>query len=91
MIPVAGKCLRFFFPTYQPLHSSLAIYLSQPLPVACLLDAFLLQALNPRKFSLHSLRMCGDSHVQACVLLRPVANVFECFLGVEQAEHKQKQ
>lgn len=33
--------------------------------------------------------MCGDSHVQACVLLRPVLNVFKCFLGVEQAEHKQ--
>lgn len=27
--------------------------------------------------------------MQACVLLRPVLNVFECFLGVEQAEHKE--
>lgn len=27
--------------------------------------------------------------MQACVLLRPVLNVFERFLGVEQAEHKE--
>lgn len=27
--------------------------------------------------------------MQACVLLRPVLNVFECFSGVEWAEHKE--
>lgn len=27
--------------------------------------------------------------MQACVLLRSVLNVFDCFLGVEQAEHKE--
>lgn len=64
-------------------------YLSQPLPTTCLLDAFLPQAPNPREFSLYSLRMCRDSRVQACVLLRPVLIVFERFLGVEQAEHKE--
>lgn len=33
--------------------------------------------------------MCRDNHVQTCLLLRPVLNIFECFLGVEQAEHKE--
>lgn len=70
-------------------YTQLWQYFSWLLPVTCLLDAFLPQAPNAGEFSPYSLRMCRDSHVQACVLLRPVLNVFECFLGVEQAEHKE--
>lgn len=53
-----------------------------------LLDAIPPQAPDPGELSPYSLRMCRDSHAQACELLRLVLNVFECFLGVEQGEHK---
>lgn len=69
-------------------YTQLWQYFLWPLPVTCLLDAFLPQASNPGEFSPYSLGMCRDGHAQACVLLRPVLNVFECFSGVEQAEHK---
>lgn len=88
MIPVAGNACDF---SLQPIihYTPPWPYLPQTLPTTCLLDAFLLQAPNPREFSLYSLRMCRDSRVQACVLLRPILNVFECFSGVERAEHKE--